>query len=131
MKDQEAAARALQRAQEKVARREKTLEDQALSKLLADVSGRQLLWWLLRIGKVSANPYSLDPYQTAFACGELNVGNQILARIVETEPAGYLQMMKDQEDARRERNTPDERAADRGAEGGEPSSNSAGAYDLE
>lgn len=60
--------------------------------------GRRLVWWLLQIGRVGGQPYSRDPYDTAFNCGELNVGNQILARVTTVDPQGYLNMQKEQLD---------------------------------
>lgn len=78
--------------------------DTALSALLAKREGREFVWWLLEIGRVAQQPFTVDPYRTAFLCGELNVGQQILARLLEKFPEGYLEILQEKnEDGRRER----------------------------
>lgn len=72
---------------------------------LASEDGRNFLWWLLEIGRINMQPFDRDPSITAFNCGELNVGNQILARVVETSPEGYLAMQKERANARSSRDT--------------------------
>jgi hypothetical protein len=104
MFDKEKEANKLNRTLANIAKRIETNETAALKHLLSTGEGRDFLWYLLRIGKVGMQPFTGDRARTDFCCGELNVGQQILARIIETEPAGYYQMLKDQEDATRERN---------------------------
>lgn len=78
----------------------------ALRALVGTAYGRKYLWWLLQIGKVGMQPMtSADPTLTAFNCGALNVGQQILAHLTEISPDGYLQMMKENADERSRRNT--------------------------
>jgi len=77
--------------------------DAALGALLQHPGGRKLLWWMLGIGGVGSQPFAGDPQRTAFNCGQLNVGNQLLERIVRTDPSGYVFMMQEQADERRER----------------------------
>lgn len=79
--------------------------DAAFSTLLQHGEGRKALWWMLRIGKVGTQPMSNNALQTAFACGELNVGQQILDRITSVSPDGYLQMMKEMADDRTRRDS--------------------------
>lgn len=69
--------------------------DSAVSKALADQEGRKFLWWLLEIGRIGTTPYSGNALNTAFNCGELNVGQRILDRIISVSPDGYLLMMKE------------------------------------
>lgn len=75
----------------------------ALERLLQQRDGRRLLWWLLEIGRVSGQPFRADPYLTAFGCGEMNVGNQIQARIIEASPTGYMNMQQEHADDDRTR----------------------------
>lgn len=75
----------------------------AVGKALANVEGRKFLWWLLEIGKIGNQPYAGNALNTAFACGELNVGQRILDRIISVSPEGYLIMMKENADERKER----------------------------
>lgn len=77
--------------------------DAAIGALLQHAGGRRLLWWLLRVGKIGTQPFGGNALQTAFACGELNVGNQILDRITSVSPEGYVNMMKEQADEHRTR----------------------------
>lgn len=67
----------------------------AIGAALASAKGRRFLWWLLQIGRVGTQPFNLNPTATAFNCGELNVGNQILDRIVAVRPEGYVTMQQE------------------------------------
>lgn len=75
--------------------------DQAVKNLLATPNGRDYLWWLLQIGRVNTQPFAPNALNTAFNCGELNVGNQILAHIISVDPAGYVRMQQEKADAER------------------------------
>lgn len=77
--------------------------DSSIDALLKARNGRQFLWWLLEIGKVGMQPYSGNALNTAFGCGELNVGQRILDRIITVSPDGYVNMMKEQQDNARSR----------------------------
>jgi hypothetical protein len=77
--------------------------DSAVNALLGARNGRRFLWWLLSIGKVGGQPFSPDAAVTAFACGELNVGNQIQARLMMTNPEGYTLMQQEMLNERRDR----------------------------
>lgn len=86
---------------------EKLLRDKFIADSLKRPDGRAFLWWLLQIGKFGTQPFGADPHQTAFGCGELNVGQQIFAAIVEADPAGFLRMQQEINDARRSDPAPD------------------------
>jgi hypothetical protein len=77
--------------------------ESAVSKTLADAEGRKFLWWLLEIGRIGHQPYANNALNTAFNCGELNVGQRILDRIISVSAEGYLTMMKENESERSER----------------------------
>ena len=79
----------------RAARRVKEEKDAVVNVLLNDGKGREYLWWLLTITKVNANPWTPNALTTSFACGEMNIGQQILAHILEVNPAGYVQMLKE------------------------------------
>jgi len=78
-----------------LAKRRADARDAAIRQCFATPEGRALLWWLLEIGRVNTQPFSGTAEKTAFACGELNVGNRILAQIIEVNPEGYLTMLKE------------------------------------
>lgn len=77
--------------------------ESAVNQAISDPQGRKFLWWLLEIGKIGMQPYAGNALNTAFACGELNVGQRILDRIISVSPEGYLTMMKENENERKER----------------------------
>jgi hypothetical protein len=77
--------------------------DSAIGQAVENAEGRKFLWWLLEIGRVGLQPYATNALNTAFNCGEMNVGQRILDRIISVSPEGYLQMMKENNDERKER----------------------------
>lgn len=80
-------------------------EEDTVNSLLKTPEGRQFIWWLLSIGKAGqgTQPFIAgSPDQTAFNCGEQNVGNQILERIIALNPQGYLRILEDQHGRRTE-----------------------------
>ena len=89
------AARALEQAKLKIAAREDHNVDEAFRALLGTPIGRDFLWWLLRIGKWGSQPYSSDALQMAFNCGEMNCGQQVLARILDVNSEGFVTMQEE------------------------------------
>jgi hypothetical protein len=81
-------------------KREKAIRDKLIADLLNRPDGRSFIWWLLTIGKFSTQPFAADPNITAFSCGELNVGQQIFAAVIEADPAGFLRMQQEINNAR-------------------------------
>lgn len=75
--------------------------DKAINQLAATVEGRRFLWWLLQVGKVGTQPFAANALNMSFNCGELNVGNTILARIATVNPAVYVRMQQENENERR------------------------------
>ena len=55
--------------------------DEAIRALFQHQSTRRLLWWLLQIGRFGTQPFARNALDTAFACGELNVGQKLADRI--------------------------------------------------
>jgi hypothetical protein len=99
-----------------------------LKELVAQPRGRMFMWWLLEIGKVGMQPFTQEPHLTSFACGELNVGQQILARLLTDAPEGYLNMLQERNDAaRRSTDQPDGRSDD-GDTSGEDSGGAGGEF---
>ena len=78
--------------------------DKGIRDALETRAGRRMLWWALGISRAIGNsPFAIDPHVTAFNCGEQNVGNQLLSRIMEVNPDGFLVMQKEQLNEYRER----------------------------
>lgn len=67
----------------------------AIRTSLSSYEGRKLLWHLLEIGKIGTQPFNGNALGTSFACGELNVGQRILADILEVDPMAYGRMMQE------------------------------------
>ncbi len=78
--------------------------DQVIQTLLGDNKGQKFIWWLLQVGKYGVQPFTPDAQVTAFQCGEMNVGAQILARLIEVNPLGFaeLQLKRKNESDRRD-----------------------------
>lgn len=75
--------------------------DSAVAHLLTTPQGRRYLYWLLEIGSaIGVNPMSRDSHETAFRCGEQNVGQRIMAHIIDVNPAGFTTMLVERENER-------------------------------
>lgn len=78
--------------------------DAAITALFDHTHGRRFLWWLLEVGRVGTQPFTQNSLLTAFACGELNVGQRILDRMLFVSPDGYVSLLKEKENERNSRN---------------------------
>ena len=96
---------------ERIARREQKWAeadqrelDEAVAALLLHKQTRRYLYWLLEItAAIGQNPMTDNALRTAFNCGEQNVGQQIMAHLLECAPDGFLTLLKERADERRER----------------------------
>ena len=86
--------------EESWAKEDAFIKEEVVKALIAIPGGRKYLWWLLQIGKVGQQPFTAQALTTSFACGELNVGQQIFAHILTVAPDGYVQMAKEMENDR-------------------------------
>jgi hypothetical protein len=116
--DDKEARKAL-REQDKLAQLHEAQITKAIAACAATREGRLFLWWLLSIGQVGQQPFTANALNTAFNCGELNVGNQILARLIDVDPAIYVRMQQE--------NLNDGRTAQREPSGGNPDPDEPGA----
>lgn len=78
--------------------------DFVYAELLKTRQGRKFLYEQLALCKVGQQPFTSNALAMSFNCGELNVGNQILARILSVDPDGWVAMQKEANDVYRERN---------------------------
>ena len=78
--------------------------DEFISEALKLRHGREFFYWMLSLCHIGHNPFTTNALTTSFACGELNIGQQLQARIIEVAPQHFLDMLteqqKEQEDAR-------------------------------
>ncbi len=84
---------------------DRTEIDSAVKSLLEHVNGRKFLWWVLEQGKIAGNPFTNNALSTSFACGEMNVAQKVLDRIISVNPGGYAQMVQEKADERNRRDS--------------------------
>jgi hypothetical protein len=77
--------------------------DTAFTALLSTPAGRRFLRHLLTLCKVGQQPFTPNALTMSFNCGELNIGNQILAEIMSIDPDGYVRMQREATDEWRTR----------------------------
>lgn len=60
--------------------------------------GREYFYWLMEIAHIGRNPFTANALSTSFECGELNIGQQVQAHIMDVAPGLYLQMIQDKQE---------------------------------
>lgn len=74
--------------------------EKAINQLYASREGREFLWWLLELTQAFGhNPYRGTDRDTAFMCGVQNVGQQLLAHMMTSNPAAFTNMLLERSDA--------------------------------
>lgn len=79
----------------KVSKTKDEVREEGLRQTMSSVQGRAWLYNLIEICGPGQNPFSTDALRMAFNCGELNIGNQIVADCNRIAPELYLAMMKE------------------------------------
>ena len=74
--------------------------DNATRALLQSADGRRFIWWLLEITQYGQSPFTGNALTTAFACGEQNISQQLLAQLTSVDPEGFLNLLKERNDDR-------------------------------
>ena len=98
--DNDRAERSRYNAQRKLeAVRDREIDD-SLGAIMQHPNGRRLIYWLLSLGRLGRNPFSTHALSTAFACGELNVAQQLQARILVVVPQLFTTMLTEMENER-------------------------------
>ena len=69
--------------------------DGLVNYIMGLVDGRAFVHDLLTYCHVFDQPFSTDPYSTAFGCGQLDVGQVLLRQIVRVCPDSYVQMTRE------------------------------------
>src|SRR4051812_32192864 len=72
---------------------------EALRLIMGSEPGRRWVHDLLKRCAPYANPFRDDPLRTAFACGEMNIGQQLIVDLHACSTELYLQMMKENQGA--------------------------------
>jgi hypothetical protein len=63
--------------------------------LMGHRPGRRLVWQWLSDAGVYRNPFNHSGSVTAFNCGAQNLGQQLMARIMDHAPDAYVAMLKE------------------------------------
>lgn len=79
----------------KAARTKDEVRAEGLLQLMKSVQGRAWLYSIIELCGPGQNPFSPDALRTAFNCGELNIGNQLVAQCHACSTELYLVMMKE------------------------------------
>lgn len=79
-------------------RQRKLHRDDFLKAALTTAQGREYIWWLMEIAKTHYQPFTGNALTTSFNCGEMNIGKQILAHVLEVAPKGYLDMLAEKQE---------------------------------
>lgn len=74
--------------------------DDALGALMQHGQGRRFIYWLLSLGHLGRNPFTTHALSTAFACGELNVAQQLQSRLLAVVPQLFTTMLTEMENER-------------------------------
>lgn len=90
--------------------------DRAIKILLSSADGRRFAWLFLEECRVFQQPFNGNALSTAFACGELNVGQRFLAQLTQADPDAFLVMQKENMENARSRHASAQRAADDSAD---------------
>ena len=90
-------------------RQRKIQRDDFVKAALTTAQGRAYIWWIMEIAKTHYQPFTGNALTTSFNCGEMNIGKQILAHVLEVAPKGYLDMLaeKQEEALKDDRSKPD------------------------
>lgn len=95
--DKQAEAKA---AAAEIERVQRLIEIEDFKWLMGHKPGRRLVWGLLEKHGVFRSSFSSDALQMAFMEGQRNDGLTLMALILEHAPDRYVEMMKEQKDAR-------------------------------
>ncbi len=79
-------------------KRRQGILDEVTKQLMSTKSGRSWVREQLAFAGVNRTPFALDPLQTAFNCGQQNVGQRLLAEVTRVAPKEYLELLKEQSD---------------------------------
>lgn len=80
-------------------RQEQRQRAEDLKWVMSDTRGRRFIHDVLETTGVYRNPFTGNS-ETFFRCGEMNVGQRLLAQLMATCPKRYLEMIKEQENDR-------------------------------
>jgi hypothetical protein len=72
--------------------------DDFVKVMMTTHQGREYMYWLLELTRVGQQPFTGNALTTMFNCGELNIGQQITAHVMEVAPDDYLKMLREKQE---------------------------------
>lgn len=63
--------------------------------IMGTEDGRRLIREYLELTRLGQNPFNTDALKMAFNCGEINVGQRIMADVMNATPELYMRMMQE------------------------------------
>jgi len=92
----ERAQEAAKSEQDKARRLRQQIDEDDFNWLMSDKRGRRFVWrQVLEVTGVFRNPFTGEDARTNFRCGEMNVGQHLLAKIHQLCPEKYHLMVKE------------------------------------
>lgn len=82
----------------KLARQSEREDEDTIRSIMATSAGRAWMYRKLVRCHIYTNPYAQSDRDTAFQCGEMNIGQMLLAEVDRTCPDTYLLMMREAND---------------------------------
>ena len=95
----------VQKLQKRHLREDEMTWQDGIKLVMSTQQGRRMVWLFLAECGVFRNPATANALSTQFACGEMNVGQRLLARITELAPDAFLVMQKESIDVGHTRTT--------------------------
>lgn len=95
--------RKVRKLQRKHIEEDRRAREEGLRSLLQTYEGRRYFWLLLEDCGVFRNPFTGNALTTSFNAGEQNVGQKLLAHLIQTAPETFTVMQKENADAQRHR----------------------------
>jgi len=80
------------RALRRIERQRTELIERGVRKTLASEEGRRFLIWLFEQTNILGNAFRSDTHDTAFALGQQNIGQMLLALLERAEPEGWFRL---------------------------------------
>lgn len=123
----DASSRKDVRRAEKLAKQADRQRAEVVTGIMSVTNGRGWMYEFLANCHIYANPFTADPLRTAFACGEMNVGQKLLADIMLYCPDSYIIMIREHN----ERSYAAERSRSQDNDGGVEGSDNSGDDDRD
>jgi len=83
------------RLQKSYAKQDEFFINDGLRALTKSYNGRRFIWWLFSEAGLFNNPFNTNALSTAFAAGKMDIGQAVLARLLEVDDEAYINMQRE------------------------------------